>query len=404
MRGLVVCTLLVVSLVAVRRAGADDELSVEEVARRVRGSVVTIRHTGRSERDQGLGTGFVVAADGLVATNLHVIGEARPVSVELSDGSRHDVIAVHAVDRAADLAVVRIARQGLAPLAFGDPKSLADGQEVVAVGNPHGLQRSVVAGRVSGTREIDGRKMIQLAIPIEPGNSGGPLLDLEGRVHGVVTMKSLVTPFLGFAVGVDQLAPLLENPNPVTMDRWLTIGAIDPREWTVVGGARWRQRAGRISVEGAGSGFGGRLLGLSLLRGLRLLLLLLGLLESLVVSRLALFAGARVTGDTGQREHVVAIQVEVDLAGPTAAGVQDVRRARSGHHALRKRQEAADLASHGGGLPRLPDRRNGVGVGLTLVLVDRAGGGGSEKHCRGAHAARQHGGAGTADEMTDHYS
>ncbi|MBM3955203.1 MAG: trypsin-like serine protease [Planctomycetes bacterium] len=258
MRGLVVCTLLVVALAAVRRAGAADELSVEEVARRVRGSVVTIRHIGRGERDQGLGTGFVVAADGLVATNLHVIGEARPVSVELADGSRHDVIAVHAVDRAADLAIVRIARQGLAPLALGDPKSLADGQEVVAVGNPHGLERSVVAGRVSGKREIDGRSMIQLAIPIEPGNSGGPLLDRQGRVHGVLTMKSLVTPSLGFAVAADRLTPLLADPNPVSMERWLTIGALDPSEWTALGGARWRQRAGRITVAGVGTGFGGR--------------------------------------------------------------------------------------------------------------------------------------------------
>jgi regulator of sirC expression with transglutaminase-like and TPR domain/S1-C subfamily serine protease len=260
MRGLVVCTLCVVALAAPRRAGAADELSVEEVARRVRGSVVTIRHTGRGERDQGLGTGFVVAADGLVATALHVVGEARPVSVELADGSRHEVIAVHAVDRAADLAIVRIARGGLAPLPFGDPKALVDGQEVVAVGNPHGLERSVVAGRVSGQREIDGRSMIQLAIPIEPGNSGGPLLDRQGRVHGVLTMKSLVTPSLGFAVAADRLAPLLADPNPVSMERWLTIGSLDQREWTPVGGARWRQRAGRITVAGAGSGFGGRTL------------------------------------------------------------------------------------------------------------------------------------------------
>ncbi len=232
--------------------------AVEQVAARARESVVTIRSSGRGERDGGLGTGFVVSPDGLIATNYHVIGDGRPVSVELADGSRHDVVAIHASERAADLAIVRIARQGLVALELGDPATLADGREVVALGNPHGLERSVVSGRVSGRREIDGRTMIQLAIPIEPGNSGGPLLDLEGRVHGVVTMKSLVTPFLGFAVGVDQLAPLLENPNPVTMDRWLTIGAIDPREWTVVGGARWRQRAGRISVEGAGSGFGGR--------------------------------------------------------------------------------------------------------------------------------------------------
>lgn len=261
-QGLLRGSLMGLSLALAAGASRADEQApgdaVEKIAAKVRDSIVTVRFTGRSERDAGLGTGFVVGADGLVATNYHVIGDARPVSVELSDGSRHDVVEIHASDRAADLAIVRIARQGLVPLALGDPATLADGREVVAMGNPHGLERSVVSGRVSGRREIEGRTMIQLAIPVEPGNSGGPLLDLEGKVQGIVTMKSLVTPYLGFAVGVDQLRPLLERPNPVTIDRWLTIGRIDPAEWTVVGGARWRQRAGRIVVDGAGSGFGGR--------------------------------------------------------------------------------------------------------------------------------------------------
>ena len=236
---------------------AAEPRSVEEIAKAAKQSVVTIRFTGRRASDEGLGTGFVVG-DGLVATNLHVIGEARPITVELADGSTHDATAVHATDRDADLAIVRINVGGLTPLPLADPGTVVDGQEVVAVGNPHGLKRSVVAGRVSALRDMDGIGMIQLALPVEPGNSGGPLLDLEGRVHGVVSMKSLVTPNLGFAVAVDRLGDLLDRPNPVVIDRWLTIGALDPAEWTAVGGARWRQRAGRILVTGAGTGFGGR--------------------------------------------------------------------------------------------------------------------------------------------------
>jgi serine protease Do len=232
--------------------------TVEEIARRVRDSIVTIRHVGRSGKAEGLGTGFVVSPEGLIATNLHVIGEARPVSVQLADGRRFDVTEVHASDRSADLAVVRIAADGLAALPIGDPARLADGQEVVAVGHPLGLERTVVAGRVSGRRRIDDRDMIQLAIPIEQGNSGGPLLDLFGNVHGVLTLKSTLAANIGFALTIDQLEPLLANPNPVTMARWITIGALDPAEWSPVGGANWRQRAGRISVRGAGEGFGGR--------------------------------------------------------------------------------------------------------------------------------------------------
>lgn len=238
-------------------APAAAPKSVEEIAKQSKKSVVTIRFQGRRESDAGLGTGFVVG-DGLVATNLHVIGEARPITVELADGTAHEATAVHATDRDGDLAVVRIAANGLVPLPLAEAGPLVDGQEVIAVGNPHGLKRSVVAGRVSALREMNGIEMIQLALPVEPGNSGGPLLDREGRVQGIVSMKSLVTPNLGFAVSVARLRALLDRPNPVSMDRWLTIGAIDPAEWTPIGGARWRQRAGRISVSGAGNGFGGR--------------------------------------------------------------------------------------------------------------------------------------------------
>ncbi len=237
--------------------------SVEQLAESVRKSVVVIRVTGRDGRRLGLGTGFVVRPDGLIATNLHVIGEARPISVQLADGRRHEVVAVEASDRGLDLALIRIKADGLTALELGDSDRLKQGQPVVAVGNPQGLEYSVVAGVVSGKREIEGRSMIQLAIPVEPGNSGGPLVDRQGRVQGILTMKSLVTSNLGFAVGINHLKPLLARPNPIPIDRWLTIGALDPKEWQARLGANWRQRGGRLVVDGMGSGFGGRSICLS---------------------------------------------------------------------------------------------------------------------------------------------
>jgi serine protease Do len=128
------------------------------------------------------------------------------------------------------------------------------------MGNPQGLKHSVVSGVISGQREIDGRQMLQLAVPVEPGNSGGPVVDMQGRVLGVVTLKSAVTENLGFAVAVSGLKSLLDKPNPVPIDRWLTIGAIDRSQWEPLFGSRWQQRAGRIMVDGAGAGFGGRAL------------------------------------------------------------------------------------------------------------------------------------------------
>ncbi len=243
---------------AAQESPAAEEPSIAELTERIGRSVVTITSSNRDGAGDNVGTGFVISSDGLIATNHHVIGEGRQVRIQFADGRKFDATAVHASDRELDLAVLKIAGEDLPALELGDAEEVRQGQSVVALGNPAGLKHSVVSGVVSAVREIDGRSMIQVAIPIEPGNSGGPLVDRQGRVLGVLTMKSLVTPNLGFAVSINLLKLLLEKPNPIPMSRWLTIGALDPREWKPILGARWRQRAGRIRVTEPGRGFGGR--------------------------------------------------------------------------------------------------------------------------------------------------
>jgi serine protease Do len=239
------------------------QLSVEEVARLTKPSIVVVTISGRDGKQQGLGTGFVVSKDGLIATNLHVIGEGRPIAVQFADGKKYDVTEVHATDQTLDLAVIRIDKKDLKPLVLADSDTLKPGQPMVAVGNPLGFEFSVVEGVVSQKREVEGKPMIQVAIPIERGNSGGPLMDRQGRVHGLLTLKSQVTANLGFAVVVNALKPLLEKPNPIPMSRWITIGTLNARDWKTKFGAKWRQRSGRIVVESLGSSFGGRSICLS---------------------------------------------------------------------------------------------------------------------------------------------
>src|SRR5690606_27869686 len=222
-------------------------------------AVVVVTFSGRDGQQQGLGSGFVIDEGGLIATNLHVLGEARPISVRMLDGTEHAVTSIHATDRARDLAILRIEAQGLPALPLGDSDALQQGQSVLAIGNPLGLEHSVVQGVISAVREdVEGQPMIQLAIPIERGNSGGPVLDRDGRVLGVVSLKSQVSQNLGYAVGINALKTLLQDPNPTPMSRWLTIGRLNSRHWQVPDDVRWRQRAARIHVEGRASGLGGR--------------------------------------------------------------------------------------------------------------------------------------------------
>lgn len=246
-----------------RRAAANQARTVEQLAAEALKSVVVVTFEGRDGKQAGVGSGFVISTDGLIATNRHVIGDARPISVQTADGRSFDVVEVYATDRVADLAIIRVDNKSLPPLKLGDSGSLRQGEAIVALGNPRGLKHSVVTGVLSGTRQIDEKTMLQLAIPIEAGNSGGPVLNAAGHVIGLVTLKSLVTKNLGFAVPVNALKPLIDKPNPVPMSRWLTIGTLNAKEWTPLFGARWKQRAGRIRVEGRGKGIGARSIALS---------------------------------------------------------------------------------------------------------------------------------------------
>ena len=238
------------------------EGSVEELVQSIRDSVVVIRSSDREGEQRGLGSGFVLSEDGLIATNFHVIGERRPFVVEMRDGTKHRPVELHAYDERLDLAVVRVEATGLRPLELGDSTRLVPGQTVAAVGNPLGFEFSASRGVVAAPRrEVLGRDMVQVAMPIEPGQSGSPLVDLDGRVVGVIAIKSAAA--LGFAVPANDLSKLLLRPRPVSLREWLTIGSLDDALWTTLFGGRWKQRAGRLIASGAGTGFGGRMLCLS---------------------------------------------------------------------------------------------------------------------------------------------
>jgi serine protease Do len=143
-------------------------------------------------REQDQGSGVIVDPAGYILTNYHVVGRATDVSVELSDRSQHKAQII-GVDPATDLAVLKISASGLIAAPFGNSDALEVGDPVLAVGNPFGLARTVTSGIVSakGRRavieNVNYQDFLQTDAAVNPGNSGGPLVNMIGEVVGINT-------------------------------------------------------------------------------------------------------------------------------------------------------------------------------------------------------------------------
>jgi serine protease Do len=183
--------------VPVATAARGAALSPRELAQRSLPSTVSLRCQG------SVGSGFFVAED-LVLTNAHVLcrgGEA--IEVVLSDGRRLPGRVVRAEPRF-DLGLLQVAGAGAPPLPLGDVAELAVGDKVMMIGSPVGLEFSVHEGSVSSlSRSMDGVAYVQLDAKVNPGNSGGPIIDERGRVVGVVTLKHAEAEGIGLALPIN---------------------------------------------------------------------------------------------------------------------------------------------------------------------------------------------------------
>jgi hypothetical protein len=203
---------------------------IPAIAKAAKEAIVTIV-TANNDEPIALGSGFLVSSDGAIATNYHVIAAGNVAVVKFADGTVLPVDGVLAIDKIHDLAIIKVHGKAFQTLTLGNSDQIQVGEEVVAIGNPLGLELTVSNGILSGVRETkEEGKFLQSTAPISHGSSGGPLFNMFGEVVGVNTLYLEGGASLNFAIPVNDVKRLLEtqsaNLQPLPNDS--STGRVEP--------------------------------------------------------------------------------------------------------------------------------------------------------------------------------
>jgi hypothetical protein len=191
---------------------ASPRKDIPAIAKAANGAIVTIV-MANNEKPIAQGTGFLVSADGVILTNYHVIETGNVAIVKFPDDTAFRVDGVLAADRVHDLAIIKVHGKTFPTLTLGNSDRVQVGEEVVAIGNPLGLELTVSNGILSGIRTVEkeGGRFLQVTAPISHGSSGGPLFNMAGEVIGITTLFLKGGENLNFAIPVNDAKRLLRN-------------------------------------------------------------------------------------------------------------------------------------------------------------------------------------------------
>lgn len=190
---------------------AHAEMTASQIVKKYSSSVVTIIALDENDQPVSLGSGFFVNENGEIATNHHVLEGSVKAIIKTIKGEKGEILEIIKADLDLDLIIAKTSLKNTKPILIGDSDKITVGEDIVAIGNPAGLEGTVSKGIISGIRQAEGIKFVQITAPISPGSSGGPVINLAGEVIGIATSYIDAGQNLNFAMPVNYLKSLKAN-------------------------------------------------------------------------------------------------------------------------------------------------------------------------------------------------
>lgn len=221
---------LLAVLLAAPLTSAAAAPSIQEIYRRAAPSVVFITQVDAAGKTTSVASGFIVAPNGVVVTNYHVI-EPDPGAVQLRvkvpSGDVYSEVRVIYAEQRRDFAVISLRATGLPALPVGDSDRVEVGDQILAIGNPQGLELTLTQGIVESLRTTEqyGYRFIQHQAPISPGSSGGPLLNMNGEAIGINAFRLRDAQNIAGAIPINYVKPFFGESPKLTWEEWARTAA-----------------------------------------------------------------------------------------------------------------------------------------------------------------------------------